>query len=81
MITIFIFYILLCMYDYHFGCKQKSQKKKKKKTRIFQPPLVVPQTPIKRNNNNNKKRQFILQELGQEAHRLGRSLVRGPQIW
>jgi hypothetical protein len=22
-----------------------------------------------------------LQELGQEAHRLGRSLVRGPQIW
>jgi hypothetical protein len=67
------------MYDYHFGCKQKSQKKKK--TRIFQPPLVVPQTPIKRNNNNNKKRQFILQELGQEAHRLGRSLVKGPQIW
>jgi hypothetical protein len=48
---------------------------------------VVPQTPIKRNNNNNnnkkkkKKRQFILQELGQEALRLGRSLGRGPQIW
>jgi hypothetical protein len=46
---------------------------------------VVPQTPIKRNNNKKKKkkkkRQFILQELGQEAHRLGQSLVRGPQIW
>ncbi len=58
----------------------KKNPQKKKNHGYYQPPLVVPQTPIKR-NNNNKKRQFILQELGQEAHRLGRSLVRGPQIW